>query len=160
MNSGKSHFPYAVSKNQWCFYVNGYMEPYDVEAKWGNDWLAGGITVFTKEQELPFPMKHLLIEELEDFKSWLIKVNKGTPIPDSFDFVDADVFFKVIETKEGLILRLGLGYEGDNQIFIDTYVDQHPEFIPLQIARIESLLELFPCRCGLKHTMFSKQHLS
>jgi|GEM_PF-3507465 len=152
MNSGKAGNPHSSSKDQWCFYVNGYMEPYSKEAKWANDWLRGGITMIKNGQEVSFPMNHLLIEELEGFKTWLIKINEGTPIYNSYDFVDADVFFELIEAKDHLIFRLAHGYESENQIFIDTYVKQHPEFISIQINRIKSLLDLFPCRCGLEHT--------
>jgi hypothetical protein len=133
------------------------MEPYRKEATWANDWLLGGITLIKDGHKLSFLMNHLLIEELEEFKSWLIKINEGTPIPSSFDFVDADLFFELIEVKEDLILRLAHGYEGDNQIFIDTSLRQHAELISLQIEGVKSLLELFPCRCGLEHNLFSRQ---
>jgi len=158
MNSGKAGNPHSSSTDKWCFYVNGYMETYSKEATWTNDWLEGGITIIKDGQELSFPMNHLLIEELEGLKRWLMKINEGTPISSSYEFVDADVFFELIEAKDDLILRLVHGYESENQIFIDTYVKQHPKFISLQIERIKSLLELFPCRCGLEHSIFSKQH--
>ena len=146
------------NKHDWIFYINGYTNPYHHEATWANDWLEGGISIIKDGQELSFPMNHLLIEELEGLKRWLMKISEGIPISSSYDFVDADVFFELIEAKDDLILRLVHGYESENQIFIDTYVKQHPEFISLQIERIKSLLELFRCRCGLEHNISRKQH--
>jgi len=133
------------------------MEPYSKKATWANDWLEGGITLVKEGKELSFSMKHLLIEELEDFKNWLFNIKESTLTSNYFMFIDADLFFEVIEVDGALTLRIKHGYVEEAQIIIDTNIAELPEFINLQIERINALLKLFPCRCGLEHNLFSKQ---
>jgi hypothetical protein len=133
------------------------MEPFSKKANWANDWLEGGITLVKEGKELSFSMKHLLIEELEDFKNWLFNIKESTLTSYYFMFIDADLFFEVIEVDGALTLRIKHGYVGEAQIIIDTNIADLPEFIDLQIERINALLERFPCRCGLEHNLFSKQ---
>jgi hypothetical protein len=148
----------AKSCNGWMFYVNGYKNPYDPEATWANDWLDGGIALEKQTKEYSFAMKHLLIEELENFKNWLITIQQRTLTSSYFEFIDADLFFDVIDVDGDITLRLVHGYENEDQVFIYTSISKLSDFIPTQIERINALLKQFPCRCAIEHNMLSKKH--
>jgi hypothetical protein len=144
-------------ENDWYFSVNGYMEPYTETANWANDWIESCITLVSAGNANTFSLQHLLIEELEDLQEWLTKIKKGISVPRIFGFTDGDLWFKMIDTNNALVLRVEHGYEVAEQIFIDIYLNERQEFLSVQIERINALLVRFPCRCGMEHNLFSKQ---
>ena len=137
----------ATNQNHWYFYVNGYMSPYSEEGTFANDWLDSGIALVIDGKEITFPLQHLLIEELENFKQWLIDIQFGNPASKTFDFIDADLIFELLESDSFSTLRLIRGYEWENQFVIDIDI----KTLRSQIDMLTLLLDKYPSRSGNKN---------
>jgi hypothetical protein len=132
----------ATNQDHWYFFVNGYMLPYSEEATFANDWLDSGITLIIDGKEIVFPLQHLLVEELENFKQWLINIQLGTPSYKTFDFIDADLVFEFVEANPFSILRLTRGYDWEKQFVININI----KTLPSHIGMLALLLDKYPSR--------------
>jgi hypothetical protein len=141
----------------WNLHIIGYKNPYDPDAEWANDWLDSSVTFFRGNEIQTFSLNHLLIEELEDFYKWLTKIYDGQTVPQTFEFVDSELWLELIESDPLLTLRLTYGLEVEKRVVIDFPIRQGSRLLNQQIEKVAKLLTDFPCRCGMEHNLFSKQ---
>jgi hypothetical protein len=142
-----------LTQNSWNIYANGYKDPYSKGAQFANDWLEGSIQMHIAGKDYSFPLGLLIIEELEDFARWLSNISNGIETDRSFQFMDPELSFELIEEKNALVLRLIYGLESEPRVSVETRLLESPSFLPSQIAHLHKLLKQFPCRCKAAHNV-------
>lgn len=151
MNSAKAIAPKSKSFDRWCIDVSGYMQPYNLDAVWANDWLEAHLIIHSNRKKTCFPIKHLLFEELFAFRNWLRLIENDKPTCSYFEFTDSDIFFELIEENGDLSLKMIHGFSTENRKVIAIHIKSRPEMLARQIANLSKLISRFPCRCGLPH---------
>lgn len=129
--------------------VTGYHLPDSVGDLYDSDWLDARLIIDGKSGHFEQDLGLLILEELDRMVAWLSLVQAGEPVPETLEFVDANMELVLVNSGDPSAIQLRYQPEDGEQAIWET--DTQPGTIAGLIEAVQGILAAYPCRCGQVH---------